>query len=280
MLSLLEVLAYIAKLADPDKLDLYFSMPGESSKNKKCKTTTELVKAVESMRPNGPSSMKSDMNASIGSIIGNYQNKLDDRYSSKISWRRMSGSSVRPLSLYVLTDGVWQPNCSLDNTINSLVEMLKRFGLQGSQVGLQFVRFGNDEEGKTRLDHLDRLDRESGLKMWVYLRSTTATCGRLISLFAPGILLTPNLLTAATSGKYFSVPSTDGSMTTILAAANNRSLTPVLPTTTQGFGPHLRHNSAHGRSGKSEGVLQVRLQSRHSSCSVDTFSSVLSFVSQ
>ncbi|KAJ9667922.1 hypothetical protein H2201_002108 [Coniosporium apollinis] len=153
VVSLLEVLAYIAKRTDDDGLDLYFSM---STGFKNYNNATELVKAARKNAPRASVETKSDMRTSLGSILSNYQIRLESPSSSNRMLKRLSGTPTRkPLSLYILTDGVWQPECSLDNTIKNLVTTLEKVRLDGFQVGLQFVRFGSNKEGTARLNRLD-----------------------------------------------------------------------------------------------------------------------------
>lgn len=68
----------------------------------------------------------------------------------------------RPTSIYVLTNGVWNPSaaardgvCGADNPIRQLMRELRDRNLHRSQVSLQFIRFGNDATGIRRLTSLD-----------------------------------------------------------------------------------------------------------------------------
>jgi hypothetical protein len=74
----------------------------------------------------------------------------------------------RALSVYVLTDGVWESperegGDYLTETIRKLVEQLKEAGCGREQVGVQFIRFGDDSYGKQRLEALDMLSKNLGL---------------------------------------------------------------------------------------------------------------------
>jgi len=59
------------------------------------------------------------------------------------------------MCVFVLTDGMWWEETKADQTIRDLVVTLEDFGMPVDQVGIQFVRFGNEEKGAQRLRHLD-----------------------------------------------------------------------------------------------------------------------------
>jgi len=62
----------------------------------------------------------------------------------------------KPVSIYILTDGVWQPNDPVvDKVIVRTVEELKKARLPQYWVMFQFLSFGNNPTGRTRLRYLD-----------------------------------------------------------------------------------------------------------------------------
>jgi hypothetical protein len=63
--------------------------------------------------------------------------------------------------LYILTDGIWEPNCDAAGPIKNLVNKLNKLDKGRVQVGIQFISFGNNPEA---LDRLDILDSGLGLK--------------------------------------------------------------------------------------------------------------------
>ena len=76
----------------------------------------------------------------------------------------------RKLSLYVLTDGVWETRADLQQVIRTLVDNLIQHNHTNKQIGIQFIRFGNDDRGIKRLERLD-----SGLNVQMYDFTTTSS---------------------------------------------------------------------------------------------------------
>lgn len=75
-----------------------------------------------------------------------------------------------PLSVYVLTDGVWESPDSaggeyLEDTLKELIEALRSAGCKRVQVGIQFIRFGSHTHGVERLEALDRLGTTHGMEL-------------------------------------------------------------------------------------------------------------------
>jgi hypothetical protein len=59
------------------------------------------------------------------------------------------------LNLYILTDGSWCHQPGFDNPIRSIVQKLEELNKSEDQIGVQFIRFGNDKKGKEMLEYLD-----------------------------------------------------------------------------------------------------------------------------
>jgi len=57
--------------------------------------------------------------------------------------------------LRMVSQGGLRPLGGVDEPIRIFVEKLKDLGLLDTQVGIQFIRFGNDERGMERLQKLD-----------------------------------------------------------------------------------------------------------------------------
>ena len=63
---------------------------------------------------------------------------------------------TKPLSLYILTDGNYQQHANLEEPIQNIIDMLQELKKEKRHVGIQFIRFGKDAEGKARLEALDQ----------------------------------------------------------------------------------------------------------------------------
>lgn len=155
--STLELLSALTERYDPDHLDLYFST--ESIKHRP-KTNQQMLSLFDQRRACG----MPDMRERFASIIQKYQEKLGRKHHfSRLLHKPSHGP--RRLSLYVLTDGVWQPYCTLVREIKNLVALMAQHNMPNKHIGIQFIRFGDDPEGKQRLKELDS---ELGLDMCGY----------------------------------------------------------------------------------------------------------------
>ncbi|KAL9589531.1 MAG: hypothetical protein Q9203_001667 [Teloschistes exilis] len=105
-----ELLAYLTERYDPDGLDLYFTT---DTKKYRPKGNRQVLQFFDEHHPRG----LIDMRARFASILEPYQEqfgKMKGWILSKIIHPRSTPSKgPRRLSLYVLTDGVWDPECTL-----------------------------------------------------------------------------------------------------------------------------------------------------------------------
>lgn len=145
MQSLFALLIYLIKKKklDPNGSELRFIM---SEEHKEAKDTKDLVQMVGRIGRN----LRGESNFAkrLDDIWDNYKRRLESK------WKQ-----PRPISLYVLTDGKWQPgNGQRDmvaRAIKRMVGHLEAIGAKDKIVGIQFIRFGNDEIGIERLRWLD-----------------------------------------------------------------------------------------------------------------------------
>ena len=137
---ILGILAYLVKDSDPDGLELYFTC---SKKKFKEKDPTKLVTGFTTNKPGG----LTDIRIRLGSIIDDYIKGFDR------NWLKRKLKPVRSLNIYVLTDGIFQPNTDLTPPLQRLINKLNEHGQY--QVGIQFISFGNDTEALKRLDEWD-----------------------------------------------------------------------------------------------------------------------------
>jgi hypothetical protein len=145
--SLLYVLAYLVKELDDDGLNMSFTI---SSQEKKFNHASKAVAYLDAMYPKG----FANINMRLSKLLMRYVNDLEHPPRNRLGLRTRQGS-VKPLSLYIFTDGIWQPGCDGVPPIEALIEKLTALQLPKEQVGIQFIRFGNSEEGIKRLEYLD-----------------------------------------------------------------------------------------------------------------------------
>jgi len=151
VMKVFETLSYMVKEVDPDGFDVWFT--GSSKPMKNCTNTSGPVEAVEHRRKHGIT----DINVRLGEIFEGY---LEDLKKPRTGFFSKMSKPAKPLSLYVLTDGMWEKNCNPRPVVENFVQQLINLGKVKGRVGIQFISFGQDPVG---LDHLERLD--SGLKV-------------------------------------------------------------------------------------------------------------------
>lgn len=123
-----------------DRIRLYFT---SSAGYKDCKITA-LGKVIGDMTPQS----YPDMKTCLGDILDRY------RSGSQKTFLRSSKQSA-PLTIYIFTNGAWNDN-NVNEPIENTVIFLDDQHLNSFSVGIQFIRFGTDEEGGKRLNHLDK----------------------------------------------------------------------------------------------------------------------------
>ncbi len=146
-----------------------------SMDTKRFKHTPQLLSALQSKGR----SLRGKSNAAsrLASILKDYQDKLDKEKegSSRFTFRKPE--KTRPMNVYIFTNGVWQPHCDAATPIKRLVEKLESLRMPVDMVGIQFIRFGDNDAGKSKLVHLD-----SGLKLARYVLLSELTAMVLESL--------------------------------------------------------------------------------------------------
>lgn len=158
--DLFGLLGYIVKGTDPDGIELHFTMARD--KKERARNTTQLLHTLESVQYIGTSNIRTQ----VGDILQEYHAKLREQKPARSLFNRMRPPRpVRPQSVYILTDGVWQPGCDLTQLIRKLVISLEQYSMEREQIGIQFIRFGSNSDGITRLK---QLDSGLGLSMYVH----------------------------------------------------------------------------------------------------------------
>lgn len=148
--NILEALGYVAKKYDPDGVDMAFTQSSEVVK--RSKTTEKLLKAFDKAQFTG----KSDMRVRLADIFEEYKRRSSSqqqKISVKNVFRRQE--TQRRLSVYILTNGIWQPGCDVETPIRSMVNYLQGHDKLDKQVGIQFIQFGDDQDVKERFKRLD-----------------------------------------------------------------------------------------------------------------------------
>lgn len=157
MRNVLKVLAATIRRADPDGPDLYFTGPYRKLQRQSLNAMLNEFDATQVQR-------LPDMRSCLAQILSGYQ----DRFG-KLNWREKLLNpkdthlrKPRKFNLYMLTDGIWQPNTDLVREIQTQVAHLCDRKLTDKQIGIQFIRFGKDPQS---IRKLRRLDSELGFEL-------------------------------------------------------------------------------------------------------------------
>lgn len=146
VLKVFETLSYIVKGQDPDGFDLWFTGPGKPLKQ--CSKTTDAVQAAKLRKLSGTT----DITNKLSQIFDDYIEALE---KPKTNFFGRPAKPVKPLSLYVFTDGVWEKDCNPRDLVESFVRQLVALNKVKGKVGIQFISFGQDPVGLARMELLD-----------------------------------------------------------------------------------------------------------------------------
>lgn len=142
-----DTVAYIVKEVDPDGFDVWFTGPGKPLRN--CKKTTAPLQSIKTRRPQGTT----DINDRLSQIFDDHIEALRKPHKTGLLGKLSKG--VKPLSLYVLTNGIWERNCDPSNLVENFVAQLEELRKVKGKVGIQFISFGDDPVGLERMELLD-----------------------------------------------------------------------------------------------------------------------------
>ncbi|VTO83385.1 hypothetical protein SNK03_002774 [Fusarium graminearum] len=130
------VVGHVAKVADDNSTELYAA--SEVSKSPlKCETSSKTEKGIKELK----------------TISGtcNVQRCLD-----LILDRVLVGDKVKPTSIYVYTDGIWEPGVDrVRFTVQRTIDYLIEYRQPSSTLMFQFIQFGHDPQELSRLEYLD-----------------------------------------------------------------------------------------------------------------------------
>jgi hypothetical protein len=158
--NLLHSLAYVVKKFS-NGLELRYTHVDDRVHSS---NSTELVQSVRKNKPpqaTGNGIRYTDIETSLGRFLDDYRDRIE-KYANR---RLPIYHDVKRVNVYVLTDGLWQPESdgSIEESIRRLVSTLKRHERNPKQIGIQFIRFGDDLDARKRLERLD-----NGLGLGVY----------------------------------------------------------------------------------------------------------------
>lgn len=141
-----KVLLFFASKADRDGVDIFCANSERTLLREK--KLDSLLDFVKSRIANGHG--LTDIKLRLDSILSKYKGELELK----------EGKMVTKLSIYVLTDGAWTGLADVEQIIRETVKTLRRFNKGSSQLGIQFINFGDDADAIDRLERLDKLGKD------------------------------------------------------------------------------------------------------------------------
>jgi len=148
------VLAHYTAPYDKDGIDLRFMMSEATCHTKKTDSVGKVIRDNKPPARQPGSEEMANINSSLVSVLGEYQDAVHAKYGNSKS-RSLLSSKVKKLVIFILTDGLWEDDSDAEGPIRQLVATLRRCNRPDNQVGIQFIRFGNDSIGMERLQYLD-----------------------------------------------------------------------------------------------------------------------------
>lgn len=146
VLRVFMTLAYLIKDKDPDGLEIRTTM--DPSFKKRHKYRRPLHNALLSHRLGGQCNISHTLSQILRGLLE------EDTKST----RRLNFLPRKPkhgTNIYIFTDGVWEEG---DEGLKNIAESIERLvdrGMQRDQLGIQFIQFGSDRTGNSRLQTLD-----------------------------------------------------------------------------------------------------------------------------
>ena len=165
MSELCRYLMWTVKKYDKRGVDLHFTVSNEKHINSK-KSRKLASHLVNKPRPAG-----CDMGARLGKILDVYADTMRNYRNARAGRKKRASiekGSLKELSVYVLTDGLWQEQSDVKGPIEALVATMIELKYPRRQVGIQFIRFGDDPRA---IEKLRCLDDGLNLPMYVTLPS-------------------------------------------------------------------------------------------------------------
>jgi hypothetical protein len=161
LIELVRMMAHELKSFDHDGMELRFM---SSQKGWTSTKSTTLTKELQNHIRKG----KSDINKVLGILLYDYTTKLRVHTQKLRQYQSTSGVKsimrrkpprVKPLYIYILTDGKWEDGDDATKMIRETAMHLKKDNHSRRQLGIEIIRFGNDPDSKARLKALDDLDQ-------------------------------------------------------------------------------------------------------------------------
>lgn len=159
VLRVVPCLGYLVKHFDPNGLQLL--MTSHPHDMVTCQNSTSMKDFINSKFRSGPTPCQIEhaLEQALDGVYRSIPQLATSNRRGSVSnfsslWRR-----VKPFSILVFTDGVWDDSdhgvSGADHPIERCIARMKEHGVARTKVAIQFVQFGASAKGNRRLTFLD-----------------------------------------------------------------------------------------------------------------------------
>jgi hypothetical protein len=138
-----EALSYILKPMAPNGIELYFTNAYDTWRRH---NSSELVDLLEKKGLGGETDVSRRLGLQLQDYIVNANSSL--RIASK------KAKKIRPISFYVLTNGIWKKKSDPTKSIKEIADYLLSNGLSKGHLTIQFISFGQNPEALHRMNEV------------------------------------------------------------------------------------------------------------------------------
>jgi hypothetical protein len=153
-----EALTYVVKGMSPDGTELFYTVSYDTYRRK---DTSDLCAFLEKHPPAGETNISYRLNLQLQGYVVKLTN-AGSKKQKKGEWvplgLREKELVVRPISIYVLTNGEWGKGPDPKIAIQEMANFLKREKMTQGQVAIEFITFAQDPKAGQRLSDLASTD--------------------------------------------------------------------------------------------------------------------------
>lgn len=150
-------LSCISKLIDPNRIELAFA--SSPTKNSRIRSSAEMIKAIRRHKFEHDAGM-------MEYRMGDFMKKAVFPHLPNIMHRHVPGMNKGPLTVFVFADGCWgrggHKAAGDEEPILSLIKEMEERKVDRPKVMIQFLRFGDNADGKAYLRYLDEMGQKDG----------------------------------------------------------------------------------------------------------------------
>jgi len=143
-----EALSYVVKGMSPDGTELFYTVSYDTYRRK---DTSDLCAYLEKKTTAGETNISYRLDLQLQA----YRAKL---IAAKGKKKKKGDKGVRPMSFYILTNGEWGGGKSVKESIQEMVDFIKKEEMPKGTVTVEFVSFAQSASAGQRVSDLASVD--------------------------------------------------------------------------------------------------------------------------